>query len=64
MDAVLSVPQNLMDGIANALAANPEIIAWYTTVVRFLFPILALLIHIRTFRSLLTVPTCPRCGPI
>ena len=59
MDAVLSVPQNLMDGIANALAANPEIIAWYTTVVRFLFPILALLILIRTIRSLLTVPHVP-----
>ena len=38
---------------------NPEIIAWYTTVVRFLFPILALLILIRTIRSLLTVPHVP-----
>ena len=41
------------------LVANPEAGAWYTTVVRFLFPVLALLILIRAIRSLLTVPHLP-----
>ena len=40
-------------------AANPQVWAWFTTAVRFLFPVLALLILIRTIRSLLTVPCLP-----
>lgn len=41
------------------MAANPVACAWYTSAVRFMFPVLALLILIRTIRSLLTVPHLP-----
>ena len=33
--------------------------AWFTAVVRFVFPVLALLILVRVIRSLLTVPCLP-----
>ena len=38
---------------------NPQFCGWFTTLVRFLFPILALMILIRTIHSLLTVPCLP-----
>ena len=41
------------------LTDNPQFCAWFTTLVRFLFPILALMILIRTIHSLLTVPCLP-----
>ncbi|WP_341480921.1 FtsW/RodA/SpoVE family cell cycle protein [Lawsonibacter celer] len=56
---LLSLPQTLMDHLSGLLAANPMFGAWYTTIVRFVFPVLALLILIRTIRSLLTVPHVP-----
>ncbi len=37
----------------------PTFSAWFTTIVRFLFPVLALAILIGTIRSLLTVPHLP-----
>ncbi len=52
-------PQALLDRLTALLAANPELGAWYTAIVRFVFPVLALLILIRTIRSLLTVPHVP-----
>ena len=52
---LLSLPQTLMDHLSGLLAANPMFGAWYTTIVRFVFPVLALLILIRTIRSLLTM---------
>ena len=52
-------PQALLDQLTALLAANPELGAWYTAIVRFVFPVLALLILIRTIRSLLTVPHVP-----
>ncbi len=52
-------PQALLDQLTELLAANPELGAWYTAIVRFVFPVLALLILIRTIRSLLTVPHVP-----
>ena len=52
-------PQVLLDQLTALLAANPELGAWYTAIVRFVFPVLALLILIRTIRSLLTVPHVP-----
>ena len=59
MDALLSAPQALMDRLSALLAQYPQAAAWFTTAVRFLFPILALLILVRTIRSLLTVPHLP-----
>ncbi len=41
------------------LAEHQLLCAWYTSIVRFVFPVLALLILIRTIRSLLTVPCLP-----
>ena len=48
-----------MEPIIGLLAANPVAAEWYTAVVRFLFPILAALLLVRTIRSLLTVPHVP-----
>ena len=59
MDALLAAPQALMNQIAALLAAYPMVTAWYTTVARFAFPVLALLILVRSIRSLLTVPHLP-----
>ena len=48
-----------MEQLLDWMAANPQVWAWFTTAVHFLFPVLALLILIRTIRSLLTVPCLP-----
>ena len=48
-----------MDLLLQWLTDNPQFCAWFTTLVRFLFPILALMILIRTIHSLLTVPCLP-----
>ncbi|MBU5627630.1 FtsW/RodA/SpoVE family cell cycle protein [Oscillibacter sp. MSJ-2] len=47
------------DHLTALIAANPAVGEWYTTIVRFLFPVLALLILIRAIRSLLRVPHTP-----
>lgn len=44
--------QRLLDTITAFLAENPLVGAWYTTVVRFVFPILALMILVGAIRSL------------
>ena len=48
-----------MDALTSWLAENQLLCAWFTSIVRFVFPVLALLILIRTIRSLLTVPCLP-----
>ncbi len=48
-----------MDLLLQWLSDNPQFCGWFTTLVRFLFPILALMILIRTIHSLLTVPCLP-----
>ena len=48
-----------MDLLLQWLTDNPQFCGWFTTLVRFLFPILALMILIRTINSLLTVPCLP-----
>ena len=48
-----------MELITSWLAENEVLCAWFTSIVRFVFPVLALLILIRTIRSLLTVPCLP-----
>ncbi len=58
-DTLLSLPQTILDALHGFLAQHPAVAGWYTTVVRFLFPILALLILVGAIRSLLTVPHLP-----
>ena len=48
-----------MELLMNWLMEHQVACAWFTSIVRFVFPILALLILIRTIRSLLTVPCLP-----
>ena len=48
-----------MDLLLQWLTDNPQFCGWFTTLVLFLFPILALMILIRTIHSLLTVPCLP-----
>lgn len=59
MDRVLSALQAFVDRLVILLGDYPLFLEWYTAVVRFLFPILALLILVRSIRSLLTVPHVP-----
>lgn len=59
MEALLTLPQQWMDRLTGFLAAHAQLCGWFTTGVRFLFPVLALLILIRVIRSLLTVPCEP-----
>ena len=59
MDALLTLPQQWMDALTLWMGEHAQLCAWFTTAVRFLFPVLALLILIRTIRSLLTVPCLP-----
>ncbi|SBV99657.1 FHA domain protein [uncultured Eubacteriales bacterium] len=59
MDAILSAPQAIMDQLTAFLSTYPVVAAWYTTIARFVFPVLALLILVRSIRSLLTVPHLP-----
>lgn len=51
--------QAVFDHLTALIAANPAVGEWYTTIVRFLFPVLALLILLRSIRSLLRVPHTP-----
>lgn len=44
--------QRLLDTVTAFLAENPLVGAWYTTVVRFIFPVLALMILVGAIRSL------------
>ena len=51
-----SLPQALLSSLWAFLEAHPQWGAWFTTLVRFLFPLLALVILTQAIRSLLTVP--------
>lgn len=55
----LSVMQTWLNQLLELISAHPLITTWYTGIVRFLFPVLALLILMRAFRSLLKVPHAP-----
>lgn len=59
MEALLTLPQQWMDRLTGFLAAHAQLCGWFTAGVRFLFPVLALLILLRVIRSLLTVPCEP-----
>ena len=42
--------QRLLDALTGFLAENPLVGAWYTTAVRFVFPLLALMILVGAIR--------------
>ena len=48
-----------MDTVTALFAAYPLAVEWYTAFVRFLFPVLAVLILYRAVRSLLKIPRTP-----
>ena len=48
-----------MDGLLVWMGEHQVLCAWFTAVARFVFPVLALLILVRSIRSLLTVPCLP-----
>ena len=51
--------QTILNMLTAFLAENPLVGEWYTTVARFLFPVLAGLILLRAIRSLVRVPHTP-----
>lgn len=59
MQVLLTQASVFLDRILKFPAEFPIVAAWYTSVVRFVFPILALLILVGTIRSLLKVPHMP-----
>ena len=59
MNQAQSALQGAMDALTAFLASYAPAAAWYTAVVRFLFPILAVLILFRAIRALLQIPHTP-----
>ena len=59
MELVTAPFQAALNAVTAWLAANPLAGAWYTAIVRFLFPVLAVLILYRAVRSLLRIPHTP-----
>ena len=51
----LFFPPELIDALELFVEENQETLWWYTAIVRFVFPLLALLILVRAFRSLLRI---------
>ena len=51
--------EEVFSHLTSFIASQPEAARWFTTIVRFCFPILALLILLRAIRSLLRVPHTP-----
>ena len=58
-DNIEAFLQTQLDSITALLAAYPLAGTWYTAVVRFLFPVLAVFILSRAVRSLLSMPHTP-----
>ena len=59
MSTLLLPLQSLLDQLAAVLGQVPRLAVWFTALVRFLFPVLALLILARAIRGLLRVPHTP-----
>ena len=59
MDGTTMPLQALLDQVTALLAAYPVAGEWYTAFVRFLFPVLAVMILWRAVRSLLRIPHTP-----
>lgn len=56
---VMQFFQNLLDSLTSFMASYPLACEWFSAVVRFVFPVLAVLILLRAVRSLLQVPHTP-----
>ncbi|MCF2662046.1 FtsW/RodA/SpoVE family cell cycle protein [Pseudoflavonifractor phocaeensis] len=61
MDQILAPAQEGMDRLLELLGRHSQAAEWYTALVRFLFPVLALLILTRAIRGLLRVPHAAEC---
>ncbi|WP_442951016.1 FtsW/RodA/SpoVE family cell cycle protein [Oscillibacter sp.] len=59
MEPFITGVQTAMDAVTAFFAAYPMAVEWYTAFVRFLFPVLAVLILYRAVRSLLKIPHTP-----
>lgn len=59
MQVKIALLQAGLDKLTGLLAEYPLVSWWFTAVVRFIFPVLALLILVRAIRSLLKVPHAP-----
>ena len=59
MENCLAAFQATLDGLTSFLEDYPLAVEWYTAFVRFLFPVLAILILYRAVRSLLKIPHTP-----
>lgn len=59
MEQLTAPLQALLDGMTGLLADYPLVGTWYMAFVRFLFPVLAVLILYRAVRSLLKIPHTP-----
>ncbi len=59
MEQLMSGLQTAMGTVTAFFAAHPMAVEWYTAFVRFLFPVLAILILYRAVRSLLKIPNTP-----
>ena len=59
MERLTALLQTLLDTVTALLAEHPMAGEWYMAFVRFLFPVLAILILYRAVRSLLKIPHTP-----
>ena len=59
MELITAPMQAALDTVTALLAENPMVGAWYTAIVRWLFPVLAILILYRAVKSLLRSPHTP-----
>ena len=59
MERLTALLQTLLDTVTALLAEYPMAGEWYMAFVRFLFPVLAILILYRAVRSLLKIPHTP-----
>lgn len=59
LDMLTQPLQAALDALTAWLAAYPMVGSWYSAVVRFLFPVLAVLILLRAVRALLRIPHTP-----
>ena len=61
MDQILAPAREGLERLLALLEAHSQVGAWYPALVRFLFPVLALLILVRAIRGLLRVPHAAEC---
>ena len=59
METITNALQTALDAITGVAAAYPVFGIWYTTIIRFVLPVLALLILLSVIRSLLAVQHLP-----